>query len=254
MTSNVLTISAALVLLAGAPAAAQSNGGHGWLDAGPSYSSDDYRAGYAEARRAAYDNGYKDGLKRGEQAARSGKTFNAQVERDYRDGDNGYNRAYGDRARYRDDYRGGFAQGYRVGYEQRAYPNNGQYPNTAPYPQYPDRAYPRSQAPIYPGNGRNGRNNGYGGTAGYGYPGNSGYGYGGSASYGAFQNGASDGYKKGLEDVQDRKSPDATRHKWYRSADHDYDSIYGSKDAYKVEYRRGFQEGYNRAFGGVRRY
>lgn len=239
MTSNILTISAALVLLAGAPAAAQSNG---WLGSGPSYSDDDYRAGYADARRAAYDNGYKDGLKRGEQAARAGKTFNPQLERDYRDGDNGYNRAYGDRARYRDDYRGGFAQGYRAGYEQRGYPNA----------QYPDRAYPRSQAPVaYP---RNPGNYGYGGTAGYGYPGNSGYGYGGSATYGAFQNGASDGYRKGLEDVQDRKYPDATRHKWYRSGDHDYESVYGSRDAYKVEYRRGFQEGYDRAFRDGRRY
>jgi hypothetical protein len=54
--------------------------------------------------------------------------------------------------------------------------------------------------------------------------------------------------------VQDRRSPDVTRHKWYRSGDHDYDNAYGSKDSYRIEYRRGFQEGYNRAFREGRRY
>ena len=210
MTSRILTISAALVLLGGAPAAAQNSG---WLGNEPSYAPDDYRAPYVAARRAAQENGYRDGIKRGEQAARAGKAFNARLERDYRDADNGYNRSYGDRARYRDDYRGGFAQGYRDGYSRRD--GSAQYPNS-----YPN---------AYPGNGR-------------------GYGYGGSASYGAFQNGAGDGYRKGVEDIQDRKSPDATRHKWYRNADRDYDDAFGSKDVYRTEYRRGFQEGYNRAF------
>ena len=65
---------------------------------------------------------------------------------------------------------------------------------------------------------------------------------------------SSDGYRKGLEDIEDRKSPDATRHKWYRSGDHDYDKAYGSKDAYKIEYRRGFEEGYDRAYREARRY
>ena len=60
--------------------------------------------------------------------------------------------------------------------------------------------------------------------------------------------------KKGLDEVQDRKSPDVTRQKWYRSGDHDYNSNYGSKDAYRVEYRRGFEEGYNRAYRDARRF
>ena len=192
--SKVLTISAALALLAAAPAAAQTD----WIGATSTAYADDYRAPYAAARRAAHDNGYRDGLKRGEQAARGNKAFNAQIEREYRDAENGYNRSYGDRNRYRDDYRGGFAQGYRDGYE---------------------------------GRGKRDRGPGYGGNAGYG----------------AFQNGISDGYRKALEDIDDRKAPDATRHKWYRSGDHDYENVYGSKDDYKVDYRRGFAEGYDRA-------
>ena len=217
MTSRFLTIAAALVLLGGAPAAAQSTS---WLGSSPAYARDDYRAQYADARRAAHDNGYRDGLKRGEQAARDGKAFNAQLEREYRDARNGYNRSYGDRERYRDDYRGGFAQGYRDGYDRRG--SRVQYPGGQQYPG------------AYPG-------------------GASGYGYGRNAGYGAFQNGAGDGYRKGLEDIQDREYPDVTRHKWYRSGDHDYDKAYGSKDAYKVEYRRGFEQGYERAFREGRR-
>jgi hypothetical protein len=224
MTSRFLTISAALVLLGSAPAAAQSNG---WLGAPPAYAGDDWRAPYQDARRAGYDNGYRDGVKRGEQAARDRKAFNAQLERDYRDATNGYNRSYGDRERYRDDYRGGFAQGYRDGYYRR------------------DSRDSRDQYGRYPGYGNNGRYGNGNGNQGNGNR----YGYGrNNAGYGAFQNGASDGYRKGLEDIEKRRYPDVSRHSWYRNGDHDYDRAYGSKDAYRIEYRRGFQEGYNRAF------
>ncbi len=223
-TSRFLTISAALVLLGAAPAAAQTNG---WFGAPPAYSGDDWRAPYQDARRAAYDNGYRDGVKRGEQAARDRKVFNERIERDYRDADNGYNRSYGDRERYRDDYRGGFAQGYREGYYGR-----------------------RDSRGTYPGYGTS---NGYGYGNGNGNRDGYGYGSGRNAGYGAFQNGASDGYRKGLEDIEKRRYPDVSRHGWYRSGDHDYDRAYGSKDAYKIEYRRGFQEGYDRAFGQARR-
>jgi len=238
-TNRFLMISAALVLLGAAPAAAQTNG---WFGAPPAYSGDDWRAPYQDARRAAYDNGYRDGVKRGEQAVRDRKVFNERIERDYRDADNGYNRSYGDRERYRDDYRGGFAQGYRDGYYG-----------------------PRDARGNYPGNGNgngrygnngwgygNGNGNGYGYGNGNGNGNGYGYGNGRNAGYGAFQNGASDGYRKGLEDIEKRRNPDVTRHSWYRSGDHDYDGVYGSKDAYRIEYRRGFQDGYNRAFGGRR--
>ena len=65
MTSRFLQISAAaaLVMAAAAPARAQASA---WLGAPAAYSDDDYRTSYADARRSAYDNGYRDGLKRGE--------------------------------------------------------------------------------------------------------------------------------------------------------------------------------------------
>jgi len=100
--------------LAAAPAQAQ-----GWLPAQSAYASDDYRASYADAQRAAYDNGYKSGLKRGLQAARERRPLEIERERDYRSAEEGYNRTYGDRNRYRDAFRGGFTQGYRDAYAQR---------------------------------------------------------------------------------------------------------------------------------------
>jgi hypothetical protein len=199
------------MLAAAGPAGAQSNV---WGTAASAYANDDYRSSYADAQRAAFDNGYRDGLKRGEQAVRDGQPLAIERERDYRNAEGGYNRSYGDRNRYRDNYRGGFTEGYRDGYNRRgARPSS---LNTA-------RGYGR------------------------------GPGYGGTANYGAYQNGVSDGYEKGLDDTGDRKVPDVTRQKWYRNGDHDYDSRYGSKETYRVEYRRGFEEGYARAYRERRR-
>jgi hypothetical protein len=215
MTTRFLTIS--LVGLTLVTAGASRAQAQGWINPSTAYANDDYRASYADAQRAAYENGYRNGLKRGEQAARDGRPLDIERERDYRSADGGYNRSHGDRNRYRDSYRVGFAQGYREGYTQRG---------------------ARS---TFPNSGRNG---------GWDY----GRGYGGTANFGARQNGVSDGYKKGLEDLDDRKYPDVNRQKWYRNGDHDYDRRYGSKETYRVEYRRGFEEGYNRAYREGRRY
>ena len=215
MTTHFLTISVmGLALVAGGSSRAQAQG---WISPVAAYGNDDYRAPYADAQRAAHDNGFRDGLKRGEQAARDGRPLDVERERDYRSADGGYNRSHGDRNRYRDTYRGGFAQGYRDGYNQRGARST-----------FPD----------------SGRNSG----------GDYGRGHGGNASFGARQHGVSDGYKKGLDDLNDRKYPDLNRQKWYRNGDHDYDSRYGSKETYRVEYRRGFADGYDRAYREGRRY
>jgi len=122
MTSRILTatltISTAmgLMLAAAGPAQAQPSI---WGGVPAAYANDDYRASYAEAQRAARDYGYRDGLKRGEDAMRSGRALDIERERDYRNADNGYNRSYGDKNRYRDTYRGGFAEGYRDAYGGR---------------------------------------------------------------------------------------------------------------------------------------
>jgi hypothetical protein len=75
--------------------------------------------------------------------------------------------------------------------------------------------------------------------------------YGGSSGYYdvAFNNGYTDGMEKGREDVREQRMYDPSRHSRYRSADHLYERQYGSKDQYKSDYRQGFIDGYDAAFG-----
>lgn len=68
-----------------------------------------------------------------------------------------------------------------------------------------------------------------------------------------FNNGYNDGYEKGREDLGDRDSYDPVRHSRYRSADHGYNSRYGSKDDYKLVYRDGFEAGYGDGYRGTTR-
>lgn len=196
----------ALALAIAAPASAQ------WRrpDARQSY-------GYsAEARRIAYDRGFREGVTEGEKDGRSRDPFRYQDEGDFRRGDIGYNRNYGDVERYRQTFRQGFAEGYAEGYRRFSsrYGNDGRYaPN--------DRR-------------------------GYGYQGRN------DRAFSAFDIGARDGYEKGREDARDNDRFDPRRHKWYRDGDRDYNSRYGSRDRYRDEYRRGFTVGYDRGYREVR--
>jgi hypothetical protein len=183
-----------------------------WGNSRPSYGG----VPYAEARRAAYDNGFREGVRDGETDGRRRDRFEYRDERDFQRADLGYHRSFGDVERYRQSFRAGFVDGYSQGY----------------------RRYDRS-----PGN--------YGT---YPYGGGSYGGYGrerGSYSI-AFDNGARDGYEKGREDARDNDAFDARRHKWYREGDRHYEGRYGSRDQYKDEYRRGFLAGYDQGYRSYR--
>ena len=69
-----------------------------------------------------------------------------------------------------------------------------------------------------------------------------------------YDNGYRDGLEKGREDAGDRDSYDPVRHNWYRSADRGYNSRYGTRDAYKLTYRDGFEAGYDQAYRSSRGY
>ena len=178
----------------------------------------------------AYDNGYREGIKEGEKDGRNRDAFEFRDEGDWRDGDHGYRREYGDRNFYRRVFRDGFEAGYADGY-RRYGGNNGRgwgrgrgaYPN---YPAYPNRA---------PG--------GYGYPGDYRYPNNGRYGY--NPAYDA---GVRDGYEKGREDARDRDAYEPQRHSWYRSGDRNYRSEYGSREQYRDLYRQAFREGYDRGY------
>jgi flagellar biosynthesis/type III secretory pathway protein FliH len=209
---------ASAALLTSAPSFAQTGG---WQLPGETarfgYSTEAPQYGYSELRRAAYDRGYRDGFRSGEEDGRRGDRYYFEDERDYRDADNGYNRTFGDRDRYRQIFRDGFAAGYREGYSRRSYGGNNRGPGW--YGQ---------RGPSY-------------GQGGYG-------GYGGGYYSPALNNGLRDGHEKGVEDARKNRSFDPRRHSWYRSGDRHYERRYGPREQYEDTYRRGFQEGYERGY------
>jgi hypothetical protein len=95
--------------------------------------------------------------------------------------------------------------------------------------RYNDRGYGNSYPNAYPNRGYG--DNGYRGT-----------------NRVAYDNGYQKGLEKGREDARDRDSYDPVRYKEYRNADKGYNSRYGSKDQYKLEYRNGFEAGYAQAY------
>jgi flagellar biosynthesis/type III secretory pathway protein FliH len=186
----------------------------------------DSRYSYIEARRAAYDNGYREGLKEGQKESRNRDGFDYRDERTYQRADKGYHREFGDRERYRQMFRSGYADGYAEAYRRLGY--RGQ----------PGRGIGRGR--------QDGRNVPWYGRGAGGY----GYGY----NDAAFQNGARDGYEKGVEDANKRRSHDVLRHKWYRDGDRHFENRYGSRQQYEDVYRQGFRQGYEQGYRGGGRY
>ena len=70
------------------------------------------------ATQYGYDEGYRQGLRVGEDHGRRGQQFNFGVAVEYRQGDYGWRPSYGSRDQYRADFRLGFERGYRLGYGQ----------------------------------------------------------------------------------------------------------------------------------------
>lgn len=64
--------------------------------------------------RRAYDAGYRDGIRHGEDDARHRRDFRVDRDGDYRHADDGYRRDFGDR----DNYRRAFRRGYETGYAE----------------------------------------------------------------------------------------------------------------------------------------
>jgi hypothetical protein len=66
--------------------------------------------------RAAYDTGFREGMQRGQNDARSGRSSDFDRDSEYRSADRGYDRSWGSRDAYRSEFRHGFEAGYRQGY------------------------------------------------------------------------------------------------------------------------------------------
>ena len=230
LKSCLRPLAASAVLLTPAPASAQIAQANVAPDvlSRAHYRAVDYApVSYYEVRRTAYDQGYREGVKRGEQDARRGDRFGYEDEREFRRADKGYHRRLGDRERYRQVFRDGFAAGYSDAFSR-----------LSPYGRNIGRQGPYARQRPY------GQQRGYG-TWGGGR-------YGGNYYSPAFENGARDGYEKGQEDARKSRSFDPLRHSWYRSGNRHYEGRYGSREQYKDVYRRGFQQGYERGFQEAR--
>ncbi|MGE0362317.1 MAG: hypothetical protein AB7H93_10770 [Vicinamibacterales bacterium] len=186
-------------------------------------------AGPAEAQRrdgwvgAAYDSGYRDGVRAGGDDARDGRAFEYQRHRDYRSGDGGYSSRAGRRDTWSERYRAGFVAGYRDGY----YSSGGGRGRGAV------RGSPWSGPPV--GGAR--RPSAFPGV---------------SDDIG-YANGFEEGYKRGHDDGEDRDRYDPRRHGRYRDADQGYRREYGSRSVYEASYRRGFERGYDQGYADGQR-
>ena len=72
----------------------------------------------AVPRGPAYDEGYRQGERAGQDHGRRGVPFNFSIIAGYRSGDWGWRPQFGSRDRYRIEFRLGFESGYRSGYGQ----------------------------------------------------------------------------------------------------------------------------------------
>jgi opacity protein-like surface antigen len=165
------------------------------------------------ATQYGYDEGYRQGLRVGEDHGRRGQQFNFGVAIEYRQGDYGWRPSYGSRDQYRADFRLGFERGYRLGYGQ--YGQYGGY-RTSPPPWSNGRDRGASDLAF-----SNGFDDGY-------------------------KEGLNDGRHRHRNDpyAESRyRSADHGFEKWYGSREQ-YRLSY--RDAFRRGYERGFSEGWHR--------
>ena len=183
-----------LALPANAAAQVRDRDDRGWND----------RAG-----SEAFQRGFREGERLGEEDARRGRSFNVQNHREYREADAGYGRNDGSRDRFRDEFRRGFTDGYRQGFRDDRF----------------DRRDDR----------RDDRNGNWNRGGSFRDPGAS--------------RGFSDGYRRGVEDRRNNRRFEPTRFKEVRQGTAPgYNGNFGSRDRYTDRYRDGFRQGYEDGF------
>ena len=168
----------------------------------------DDRGVYNRSGGEAFQRGFRDGERIGEEDARRNRAFNVQTHREYREADAGYDRNDGSRDRYRDEFRRGFTEGYRVGYRD-------------------DRWDRRDN--------RNGRNDGWNGGGYYRDPGQA----------RGFSDGYRKGVEDRRDNH--RFEPNRFKEVRQGTAP-GYNGDFGSRERYTQRYRDGFRDGYEDGF------
>jgi hypothetical protein len=186
------------------------------------HDKDDYHGGSIEARQHGYEHGYRDGFHHGREDLERRASYNFRTE-DYKDGERGYGKYMGDKG----DYKKGYREGYEAGYGDAYYSRPGRFADI-----YGRRDDDRSRDRDRYDDIYESRRWGYADVA--------------------YDIGYRDGLRAGRKDLDSREAFDPDDHDNYRDADHGYRDSYGSKDAYKRDYRNGFLRGYQDGFGRTR--
>src|SRR5579871_6958748 len=175
----------------------------------------DHHGNSIEARDHGYQHGYSDGFHQG---VKDREHHNA-YKPDARDADEGYEKSMGNKGRYKDGYRSGFAAGYDDAFNNR----------------------PGRFGEVYgPSLGSADRSAGVYADQGW------------SASHVASDIGYRDGLAAGQSDYARHRDARPDEQRDYRDADHGYRSNYGDHSVYQQEYRRAFEQGYDDGYSGRR--
>ncbi|MBI2682234.1 MAG: hypothetical protein HYX26_03305 [Acidobacteriales bacterium] len=179
--------------------------------------------------------GYRDGYQGGVNDRNRRDRFNYRDNRDWKRGDNGYDRSFGSKGQYKQFYRDAYAQGYEDGfYGRNTWGNNGTWGRS-------DRGHRDND------NDRDDRWHGRRDNGGYG---NGGYGNNGSIGQRAgYDNGFQSGVYYGQLDRSAGRRPNPTNCKGYKDADRGYHSGY-NREEFKVAFRDAFLRGYDQSYYG----
>jgi hypothetical protein len=183
---------------------------------------DDYHyrgANVAQTRQYGYDQGFRDGQKRGQHEGRENDPNDYRTP-DWRHASRGYKSWMGPVNVYQNGYQQGYADGFRNGFASER-------PGWRDRDAYRDDHY---------------RNDGYG----------NGY-YGGNYRYNSrmgYDTGYQDGATMAREDMYNRKPFNPNPRARFGGRDNGYVREYGDKNAYKAEYTDGYRAGYERSFNG----
>ena len=213
MKAVILSL-AVLVTLSGLAAARD------WDD----HDRDDHgRNGY----RAGYDKGYQDGRHAGWDDRKDHRSYSPGKI----DDDRGYEKGEGARGQYKKGYREGYHKGYEEAYRggrdgDRDRDRDGDRDRDRDSDRDRDRDGDRDRDRDRNWQGQN--NNDV-----------------------AYRTGYQDGLTVGRQDKQGGHSYRPHSHdQSYGNADHNYSQVGGDKNAYKLRYRQGFDDGYNRGYKG----
>ena len=174
-------------------------------------------SGSLDARQHGYEHAYRDGADRGRQDRDSGIAYNLKPN-DYQIGAREYEAAFGNRSQYMTGYREGYKAGYDIGYNDRG----GRYGELYGRREGDNQAQPR--ADVY-------ANRSWGST------------------HMAFDVGYRDGITAGQADQGRNVRSNYRATPAYQNADRGYRPSAGDKDLYRLQFRDGFERGYQDGYG-----